>query len=449
MKRAFLLLPLAVTLPFATQAQTLQEAMRTAVEAHPEIRAGVNARLAAEEELRAAKGGYMPRVDLVGGYGREGTDNPSGRASGDHDYETLTRSEARLSVEQMLFDGFATSSEVKRNRAVVNSRALELLGNTERTALEVAQVYLDVLRRQALVRLAEDNLRSHERIFDQINLRSQRGVGRMADLDQAEARLAQAKNNLLTEQANLADARVNFISVVGQAPEGLEAPAPVLANLPESFESARDEMLADNPQLRSAQADINAAEAQMAAAKSAFYPRFALELSTGANENIDGVRGHENEWQAMVRMRYNLFAGGSNKAELRARSHQANQALDIRNNALRLLTEELGLAWNALANARQQLPVAQDYVDRSSRVRDSYQQQFTLGERTLLDLLDSENEMFTAARRLEDVRFTEALTQYRIKAVTGSLLQSQGVVAPMAAVPMDDVQARVQLPAMN
>lgn len=449
MKRAFLLLPLAVALPFATQAQTLQEAMRMAVEAHPEIRAGVNARLAAEEELRAAKGGYMPRVDLVGGYGREGTDNPSGRASGDHEYETLTRSEARLNVEQMLFDGFATSSEVKRNRAVVNSRALELLGNTERTALEVAQVYLDVLRRQALVRLAENNLRSHERIFDQINLRSQRGVGRMADLDQAEARLAQAKNNLLTEQANLADARVNFISVVGQAPEELEAPAPVLANLPESFESARDEMLADNPQLRSAQADINAAEAQMAAAKSAFYPRFALELSTGANENIDGVRGHENEWQAMVRMRYNLFAGGSNKAELRARAHQADQALDIRNNALRLLTEELGLAWNALDNARQQLPIAQDYVDRSGRVRDSYQQQFTLGERTLLDLLDSENEMFTAARRLEDVRFTEALTQYRIKAVTGSLLQSQGVVAPMAAVPMDDVQARVQLPAMN
>lgn len=449
MKRALFMLPLAVALPFATQAQTLQEAMRSALEVHPEIRAGVSARLAAEEELRAAKGGYMPRVDLVGGYGREGTDNPSGRADGDHDYETLTRSEARLNVEQMLFDGFATSSEVKRNRAVVNSRALELLGNSERTALEVAQVYLDVLRRQALVRLAEDNLRSHERIFDQINLRSQRGVGRMADLDQAEARLAQAKNNLLTEQANLADARVNFISVVGQAPEQLDAPAPIVPELPDSFELARDKMLADNPQLRSAEADINAAEAQMAAAKSAFYPRFALELSTGANENIDGVPGHENEWQAMVRMRYNLFAGGSNKAELRARSHQANQALDIRNNALRLLTEELGLAWNALSNARQQLPIAQDYVDRSGRVRDSYQQQFTLGDRTLLDLLDSENEMFTAARRLEDVRFTEALTQYRIKAVTGSLLQSQGVVAPMAAVPMDQVQARVQLPAMN
>jgi len=449
MKRAFLFLPLAVALPFTAHAQSLQEAMRSALEMHPEISSGVNARLAAEEELKAAKGGYLPRVDLVGGYGREGTDNPSGRADGDDDYETLTRSEARVNLEQMLFDGFATSSEVKRNRAVVNSRALELLGSSERTALEVAQVYLEVLRRQEMVRLAEDNLRSHERIFDQINLRSQRGVGRMADLDQAEARQAQARNNLLTEQTNLLDARVNFISVVGQPAEDLSAPAPVLADLPESFDKALSEMLAGNPQLRSAEADINAAEAQMSAAKSVFYPRFAVELSTGANNNIDGVRGHENEWQAMVRMRYNLFAGGSNKAELRARSHQANQALDIRNNALRLLTEELGLAWNALTNARQQLPIAQDYVDRSGRVRDSYQQQFTLGERTLLDLLDSENEVFTAARRLEDVRFTEALTQYRIKAVTGSLLQSQGVVAPMASVPMDQVQARIQLPAMN
>lgn len=449
MKRAFLLLPLVAALPFTAYAQSLQEAMRSALEVHPEIRAGVSARLAAEEELRAAKGGYLPRVDLLGGYGREGTDNPSSRADGDHDYETLTRSEARLNVEQMLFDGFATSSEIQRNRAVVNSRALQLLGDSERTALEVAQVYLDVLRRQALVRLAEENLRSHERIFDQINLRSQRGVGRMADLDQAEARLAQARNNLLTEQTNLADARINYLSVVGQVPEQLEAPAPVVAELPESLELARSTMLAENPQLRSAEADINAAEAQMAAARSSFYPRFALELSTGANDNIDGVRGHENEWQAMVRMRYNLFAGGSNRAELRARSHQANQAMDIRNNALRLLTEELGLAWNALSNARQQLPIAQDYVDRSARVRDSYQQQFSLGERTLLDLLDSENELFTAARRLEDVRFTEALTQYRIKAVTGSLLQSQGVAAPMAAVPMDQVQAQVQLPALN
>jgi adhesin transport system outer membrane protein len=378
--------------------------------------------LSVEEQMNAAKGGYLPQVDLLAGYGREGTDSPSTRGASGHGYQTLTRGESSLRLQQMLFDGFATSGEVGRQRATVNARAYELLGNSERTALSVTEVYLDVLKRQAMVRLAEDNLRSHERIYDQISLRSQRGVGRMVDLDQAEARLAQARNNLITERTNLADARVNYFSVVGREASELSQPQGLLGQLPENLRLAREEMLTNNPFLSSAEADVEATEQQYQAAKSTFYPRFDAELSSGVDNNVDGAPGHSNEWQAMLRMRYNLFAGGSNSADLRSKSHQINQAMDIRNNALRVLIEELGLAWNALENASQQLPIAQQYVDYSSRVRDTYQKQFTLGDRTLLDLLDSENELFTAARRLEEVRFTELFTQYRIKATMGSLL---------------------------
>ncbi|MGQ7958467.1 TolC family outer membrane protein [Pseudomonas sp. SP16.1] len=441
-------LPLVLAVSLSAHGQTLSEAMQSALDVHPEIRAGANARLSVEEQMKAARGGYLPQVDLLAGYGREGTDSPSTRGTS-HDSETLTRGESTLRLQQMLFDGFATRSEVGRQRATVNARAYELLGTSERTALEVAQVYLEVLKREELVRLAEDNLRSHERIYDQISLRSQRGVGRMADLDQAEARLAQARNNLITEQTNLADARVNYFSVVGREPGELSLPQGLPGGLPESLQAAREEMLANNPFLSSAEADVQATEQQYQAAKSSFYPRFDAELSRNADNNLDGVSGHSNEWQAMLRMRYNLFAGGSNKADLQSKAHQINQAMDIRNNALRVLVEDLGLSWNALDNARQQLPIAQQYVDYSSRVRESYQKQFTLGERSLLDLLDSENELFTASRRLQEVRFTELFTQYRIKASMGSLLKSQGVVAPMASAPLDVVKANVQLPGLN
>jgi adhesin transport system outer membrane protein len=447
--RFLALLPLALAISLSANGQTLNEAMQSALEVHPEIQAGINARLSVEEQMKAAKGGYLPQVDLLAGYGREGTDNPSTRATYGHDYKTLTRGESSLRLQQMLFDGFATSSEVGRQRATVNARAYELLGTSERTALTVAQVYLDVLKRRDMVRLAEDNLRSHERIYDQISLRSERGVGRMADLDQAEARLAQARNNLITEQTNLADAQVNYYSVIGSDPRELSMPQGLPGRLPENLQAAREEMLANNPFLSSAESDVQASEQQYEASKSTFYPRFDAELSQGVDNNIDGVPGHSNEWQAMLRMRYNLFAGGSNKADLQSKAHQVNQSMDIRNNALRVLNEDLGLAWNALENSRQQLPIAQQYVDYSSRVRDSYQKQFGLGERTLLDLLDSENELFTAARRMEEVRYTELFTQYRIKATMGSLLQSQGVVAPMAAAPLDVVKAKVTLPGLN
>ncbi|MCP6253301.1 TolC family protein, partial [Klebsiella pneumoniae] len=72
----FTALPFAFAATFL-QAQTLPEAMQKALEVHPEIQAGVNARVAADYQLRAAKGGYLPRVDVTAGYGREGTDSPS------------------------------------------------------------------------------------------------------------------------------------------------------------------------------------------------------------------------------------------------------------------------------------------------------------------------------------------------------------------------------------
>lgn len=421
--------------------------MQKSIDAHPEIKSGINARLSVEEQLKAARAGYLPRVDLLAGYGRQGTDSPGTRTVDRHDHVSMYRGESSLQVKQMLFDGFATRSEVDRQRATVNSRAYALLGNSERIGLNVVQVYLEVLKRLEFVRLAEENLRNHQRIVDQIALRSQHGVGRMVDLNQAKARFSLARNNLITEQTNLADARVNYVSVVGQDAVELKLPAGLSSQLPESLAAARMALVALNPQLSSAEADVGAAQAQYKAAKSSFYPRFDAELSSGADNNLDGVRGHRNDWQVMVRMRYNLFAGGRDSADLRSKTHQIAQAKDIRDNALRVLDEDLGLAWNALANAREQLPIAQQYAEQSLRVRDSYRQQFILGDRTLLDLLDSENELFTASRRAEEMRFTELFTQYRIKSTIGSLLQSQGIAPPAASVPLDVVRSDVRLPA--
>ncbi|WP_434570444.1 TolC family outer membrane protein [Pseudomonas sp. Z3-8] len=444
----FKALPFALAASFV-QAQTLPQAMQQALDVHPEIQAGVNSRLAADYQLKAAKGGYLPRVDLAAGYGREGTDSVTTRSGSNNHWETLNRSESSLRLSQMVFDGFATSSEVGRQQANVSARAYSLLDASERTGLTVAQVYLDVLTRREFVRLAEENLKSHERIFDQIKLRTSRGVGSGADLDQAEARMAQARNNLITEQTNLADAETNYLSAVGQLPDQLERPADFLALLPANLTEARSQMLENSPVLRSAEADIAAAEKQYEAAKSSFYPRFDAELGRTADNDLDGQNGHNNEWQAMLRMRFNLYAGGSNKADLESKSYLSNQALDIRNNALRQLNEELGLAWNALNNANAQVPIAQQYVDRSANVRTAYQKQFSLGERTLLDLLDSENELFSASRRLAEIKNVQLFSQYRIKATMGQLLKSQGVVAPLASVVQNDVKPRVQLPGMN
>lgn len=431
------------------QAMTLSEAIQSTIDNHPELHASMNDRLSADEEVKIARGGYLPTVDLLLGYGRERTDSPSTRALGDHNKESLTYRDAELRLRQMLFDGFNTPNEVARTKSVVDSRAYYVQGTSESLALRTIEVYLEVLKRREMVALAQNNLQSHQRVNDQIGLRSERGVGSTADLDQSQARLALAENNLYTEQVNLADAEANFFSATGRMPDELEMPPSIKGEIPADLVSARQAVMDNNPFLKSAQADVYAAEKQYEVAKSPFYPRFDLELATTADDNVQGDEGHYNTWRAAVVMNYNLFNGLRDKARLQSAAHQINQSMDIRNNALRVVNENLSLAWNAMENARLQTPKARDYADYTARVREAYQQQFSLGQRTLLDLLDSDNELFTANRRYTEVRYTEEFSMYRVLAAMGELLKKHNVVVPVEAVALTEVKSEARLPDMK
>ncbi len=426
-------------------AMSLSEAIQSTIANHPEIHAGANGRLVADEELKIAKGGYLPTVDMIMSYGREQTDSPSTRAIGGHNTETMNTGTAEVRLRQMLFDGFYTPNEIARNEAVVNSLAYRLLGVSEALALRTVEVYMDVLKRREMVALAENNLRAHQRIHDQISLRTRQGVGSSADRDQSEARLALAENNLYTEQVNLADSEANFFSATGRVPDELEMPTSVKGMMPESVLNARDMVMGGNPLLKSAQSDVQAAEKQYEAAKSKFYPRLEAQLSANADSNLDGTEGHYNRWYAGVVMNYNLFNGMRDKALLQANAHRINESMDIRNNALRVLNENLMLAWNAMENAERQTPRARDYADYTAKVREAYQQQFSLGQRTLLDLLDSENELFTANRRYTEIRYTEEFSRYRVLSAMGELLTSQKVVPPGETSALYEVRSEARL----
>jgi outer membrane protein, adhesin transport system len=436
-------------------ALSLTEAIQSTLETNPEIQASVSGRLIADQENKIARGGYQPVVDLISGIGHI---YERGRYQ---DPQTTNKSEdtnytnAELRLRQMLFDGFNTPNEVARTEAVVNSRAYFALGTAESLALRTVEVYLDVLKRRENVSLAESNLATHKRINDQIAQRNQRGVGSTADLDQSRARLALAENNLYTEQVNLQDAKANFFSVTGRSADELTLPASISSVIPADIHAAREAVVANNPYLKSAQADVMAAESQYESAKSPFYPRLDAELATSYYDSnnpdfdFNQDEGNWRGWRAGVSMNYNLYNGMRDKAGLQAAAYKINQSMEVRNNALRLINENLSLAWNALENARLQTPQARDYADYTARVREAYQQQFGLGQRSLLDLLDSENELFTANRRYTEVRFTEEFSMYRLLAATGDLLAKQNVVLPNETLAASDVKVMANLPVLK
>lgn len=418
-------------------ADTLEESLQHTVNSNPDILSTTKNRSAVEQELKQAKGGYLPSVDLNLGIGWERSQNPTTRARGERNVD-MHREEAGVQLRQMVFDGFATSSEVKRQTARVDSSAYTVFGTAERIGLDVTEAYLNVLRREKLVELAKDNLVIHESTHDQILLRSKRGVARKADDAQSEARLALARTNLISENGNLRDARTNYMRAVGLIPGSLEVPADPWKYLPQSLEEAIQIGTDTNPVLQSAKFDVEAAKSQHDAAKSPYMPRFDVELGASHDYNLDGIRGSNEDVIAMLRVRYNLFNGGRDRARRGETAYLINQAKEIRNQTRRQVEESIRLSWVAYQTTLQQLDYFEAYKRSSERTYNAYVKQFDIGQRTLLDLLDTANELFEAKRNYVDAVYDRYFSAYRVLSSMGKLNESLKIQLPQEATALSE-----------
>lgn len=418
---------LAIGVHGRASAETVKDVVEQTLKTSPDLLVDVRQRLSTDQAVKGAKGGYLPRVDLTLGVGQERSDNSFTRAD-NYNWRTLTRREASLTLTQMLFDGFGVASEVARNRARVESAAYKVAGTSDQVALKAVEVYLDVLRNRELVALTRENLAAHLKTYDQIRLRADAGVGRKADQDQIDARVALAKANLAAAEANLRDAETNFLRAVGAAPKSLvDVKGPDDGLLPKTVDEAVKRSLENHPILRSAMADIKAADAQHAAAKSVMYPRFDLELGVNRYRDIGGVPGDNFTDYAMLRMRYNLLKGGSDIARINETRELAYEATEIMHRTARQAEQSTRLSWNALRSAQERLPSLRQHAEFSEKTREAYGKQFNLGQRTLLDLLDTENEYFTARSDYVNGRYVELFARYRVLADVSQLLPAVGV----------------------
>lgn len=413
----------ALLLPPATPgAETLEEAVRTAIATHPDVLAAGYSRLARDQEVRKARAGYFPALDLTAGVGRDHVDRPFD--------DDLTPRELTLSLRQNVFTGLATVNEVERQQARVRSQAYMVRSAAEDMALRTVRAYVDVLRHQALLELARENLTIHQRIADQIGLRSRSGIDRRADMDQIRSRLNLAHANVVVAEQNLADADTGYTSVVGHRPEDLAMPVVDDDLMPASLEEARRQALARHPTLRSVHADLAARKAQEKVARSPFMPVIDIEIDQVYEDETNYSYQERQDLRAMLRLRYNLFHGWRDQARKLETQQLVNEAREIRNHTRRQVEESIRLSWmayRALAGRLPYLKQRQEYAAVTSR---AYAQQWNIGRRTLLDVLDSEAERIDAIREYVNAEHDEIYARCRVLNGTGRLVHALGLQWP-------------------
>lgn len=400
-------------------ATTMRDSVERAVLKNPEVMVKNQNFLAATSEQDASKGGWRPRVDLNVTTGRE-----SARRPGQAYYNSYNHSQGVIQLRQTLFDGFAVSSDVRRLGHSRMAAYYDLISASDQIALETAGAYVDVLRYRELVRLAEENYASHRDVNERLTERTNAGVGRRVDTEQSAGRMALAESNWLSEVSNLHDVSARYQRLVGEEPVAAMNPVPQLSG----FLPARADFVAQtvrtNPDFLSAVSTIRAYRADVELRKSSYWPTVELRLSQAIERNREGQNGTYRDRAIELVMNYNLYNGGSDSARVQQYAAKLNAAYDLRDKQCRDVRQTSLIALNDVSRLESQQSLLAQHELSTAKAREAYRQQFDIGQRSLLDLLDTENELFEARRALVNAEYDLQLAKARVLTANGTLLQA-------------------------
>lgn len=415
-------------------ADTLTGAVARAIAQFPEMRVAATRVAAAEAQVGQARSEFLPAVNASVGEGREKSKNTSTRALGTD--PTLTRAEKEVNLSQLVYDGGAAGGQLSRFKARLEGAEFTIWSSAETVGSRAAQAYTEVLRLRDQLAVGRENVATHEKTLSDVTLLADAGRGRRADVMQAEARLALAMSSVEQLNGQLRQAEAAYRYYTGAAPGQLTPPPSLAPVLPPRFDEALETALAAHPAVRSAQKEFESAQHDrdsVRARRSA--PRIAIEVGSSRNRDVDGVTGPNQDRYAMLRLRYNLFRGFGDDERLREAEARINEAIAELAKVRNEVAHEIRQAWETLAADRLRLPQLERYAQASADVAEAYRLQFQLGQRTLLDVLNAENERYSARGSLIAGRTAVAVGEVKMLASLGRLLSTLGIPVPAQALP--------------
>lgn len=408
---------LVVLLQLPIYAVTLPQAVEETLSTNPQMQKSISDYVATTNDLDIAKSGYRPTLDFIGAIGKENSDKDR-----PGDAISLTRKESKLIANQNLFEGFATAYDIKEKSARVNASRYSAMQAANSIGLRTTEVYLQVIRQKKILDLLLSNVRTHERIYKMIKQKTDSGLSRRSDLEQTRGRLALAYSNYISQQNNYQDAMTNFERMYGKLLSSADLETPELPMLPAVNETGLIEAANKySPTLILQRSNITTQESLLQKERKGFYPTLDLELAGEWNDDIDGVEGKDQSYQAMLRLKYNIYSGGNDES-LRVKNLQlVTSEKEELNNQQRAVYEKIRLAFTAERILANQIKCLKLHMEQTRQTADSYAKEYQLGRRTLLDLLNTELEYNNAQQSVENALFDRLYARYRVLEASGVL----------------------------
>ena len=401
-----------------TWALSLSDAASEVVRTHPSVIERLNNFNSISQDIKIAEAGYYPTISYRGSFGVEEVKNSS-TAFSKRSSEVMNNT---FSMNQNLFGGFETKFETQKQTKRTYSAAYSYVEVANDHIFKMAKNYIDVLRYKSLMEIGKDNIDLHETTFIQVQERQQSGTSPLSELERVAGRLALANSNYIVTNNNYQDALFGFEGFIGRfiPPEAYEMPD-LEVDLPSTMEKALQIALRTNPSLSVAQYSLEAAQKSYEITKAPYYPSVNMEFLKTWGKNQGGIVGNDETAQAFVTLSYNFFNGGRDEAQRKKELSVIHQEDKSLSKLRREVIEGLQLSWSAYELVSRQKDFLLKHEHYTQKTLEAYREEFSLGRRSLVDLLDAEAELNTAKSKLINVNFDILFARMRVLDAMGLL----------------------------
>lgn len=408
--------------PQAVLAETIFGAMAKAYENNPDLNAARAGLRATDEGVPIAKAGFRPKVSAFA----SGTLSTIDReATGRRD---VHQGQVGLSVTQMVFDGFQTLNNVRAAESNVFATRESLRANEMQILLSAATIYSNIARDQQIVSIRKQNIAFLKEQVNAAKARLDVGEGTRTDVSLAEASLANAQSQLIVAIAQLKQSEATYVQIVGDMPRGIKQASPASKSLPRSLDQAVASGIREHPTILAAQYSVDSAGYQVKSAEGTMLPGVTLQGQVGRNTGNSGDGIDSNTSSITARLEVPIYQGGAEYGQVRQAKERLGQQRILVDSARASVQQTVVSAYAQLEAALARISANKSQISASRMALDGVIEERKVGQRTTLDVLDSQQDVLEAQELLAVAQRDSVVASYTLLAAAARLtVKSQGL----------------------
>ncbi len=400
-------------------ADTLKEALSMAYASNPQLLEQRAFLRSVDQGVAQALSGWRPTITVQGDATLTHRNNYE--IGGDPQDDTWRQGRsASIVLKQPVFTGLETVNDVDRAKNEVMAGREGLKSVEQTVLLDAVTAYLDVWRDMAVVELRTNNEQVLMRQLEAARDRFEVGEITRTDVAQSEARLSRARADKVSAEGDLQITRATYERVIGKMPDAVDK-VPLLANLPDALPVLLEQALAANPDLRQADFSALADADNIGVVRSDLLPELNLVASAAKYWDRSTVSDESNEYEVGATLSIPLYEAGEVYAKVRKAKETAAQSRKALERVRRQVVETATSAWESLVSAQAQITAYQEEVRASEIALDGVRREAEVGSRTVLDVLDAEQELLDARVNLVRAERDVVLASYQVHSAMGQL----------------------------